>query len=288
MGGMKRGVLFTVSLMLIASSFLYLIAAASLYSTSARTTATELAAIERLNAHSDGISHNLESILFSEAVNATITSGPGNAGTLTFTENLPFGTTYYLDLQRFRDFAEGNPEFNTIIDLDEARIPKLYVSPQGITMDHPASKVVFTAQDSPVSAGSITAYDLQVFTTDPTLNPVWINESTVSPSSPNAVHFHLAMQGANGTVYTEKFLDKYEYSEVKFLDAENASIMVFQLFPPASLTINYKNEFFLKTIIYLNSTTENTSVELGNKIVSVSTVQPPFLSKACGVKIYES
>ena len=74
-------------------------------------------------------------------------------------------------------------------------------------MDHPASKVVFTAQDSPVSAGSITAYDLQVFTNESTLNPVWINESTVSPSSPNAVYFHLAMQGANGTVYTEKYLN---------------------------------------------------------------------------------
>lgn len=288
MGGMKKGILFTVSLMLIASSFLFLLAAASLNSNSARLSTIELAALERLNAHSDEIAYQLESILASDAVSVAIASNPNKTGTLTFSENLPFGTTYYLDLQRFRDFAEGNSEFNTSIDLNEARIPKLYVSPQNITMDHPTSKVVFTAQNSSLSAASITSYDLQVFTNESTLNPIWINASEVPPSSPNALYFHLAMQGSNGTAYTDKYLDKYKYSEVKFVDASNASIMVFQFFSPASLTINYKNEFFLKTTIYLNRTTENTSVELGNNIISASTIQPTAITKVSGVRIYES
>lgn len=284
MGGMKKGLFFTLSVLLLATSFLYLVASASLYTNSLKTTAISLSTIGQLNVYTDSIVYNIRT-LFSEFAEVTVDEDAGIVK-ISFEEDIPRLGSYSSDLIGFREFAETYGRFNTSINITEAQHPKLYLHPYDITVDHAVGRIEFDPEDNPGSAGKVTGYDV-LFKIDertPWLN--WTEISELSSSDPDAVYFHIGVQGENGTVSETRYLNKYNYSELKLLDWDNESLVVIQLSPPAELIVNHNMEANMETVIYLNGSLENTSVELGRDIIQVgSGLTEP--RRSCGVFVYE-
>lgn len=287
MGGMKKGMLFMLSVLLLSTSLLYLLSSTSLYSNSLKITAASLSRIERLNMNSDSVSYQIKSILLNGASDVEIYSMEG-LNVISVTETVPLSVDYYTDIFFFKEFAEMRSELNTSVNITDALRPRMYVHPYNITIDHTVGRTEFIAEDSPGSAGSVTGYNvlLVINGTTPWIN--WTNITEVSAYDPDAVSFHVGLQGTNGTVAVDKYLDKYSYSEMHLMDRYNNSLFVVQMDAPASLKVNYNAGAVLETEIYLNDTAEeDISVELGKQILYTDLGELGDGSKKSGVFINE-
>lgn len=285
MGKVRKGMFFTISVVLLSTAFLYLLASVSLYSNSLKATAASLIELERLNVHTDDVAHQIKSILLSGGLDITITR-PEHV-LVTFEEHVPPAGNYYVDLTNFRDFAETQSPFNTSINITEARIPKLYINPYNITASHHIGEMMFTPEDTD-SADNVISYNISIIIGEEILWMNWTNITEVSDSDPDALFFHLGLQGTNGAVSTNKYLDKYNSTELRLLDSKNRTKFVIQIDSPAALTVHYNMEAYLKTEIYLNNVGEDTSVELGRSIISTRSESPEGSEKTLGVILYES
>jgi hypothetical protein len=287
MDRMKKGMLFMLSTVLLSSAFLYLLSSASFYSNSLRETAARLSELERLNAHSDDVVFQLRSILLNGAVDVNV-YGLEGMKVVTLEESVPFAAHYYADIFYFKEFAESNTLFTTSINISDAARPRMFINPYNITIDHPIGRIMFIPENSPGSAGSVSSYNVLIKTDGPTPWINWTNITEVSAYDPDAVHLHMGLQGVNGTVSADKYLDRYAYSELVLHDSQtNDTMFVIQLDSPAALTVNHDTEATVKTEIYLNDNGEDTTVELGEDIVSVSSEYVGEASKVSGVTLYE-
>jgi len=287
MVGMRKGMVFMISTVLLSSAFLYLLSSASLYTNSLRETAALLSELERLNVHSDDVAYKMKTILLNGAVDVRV-YGMEGMKVVTLEETVPFATHYYADLFYFKEFAESNTLFTTSINISEAARPKMYIRPYNITIDHPIGKIIFTPENSPGSSGSVSFYNVLVKTEKPTPWINWTNITEVSAYHPNAIHLHVGLQGTNGTVSADKYLDRYAYSELVLHDSQtNDTVLVIQLESPAALVVNHDMEASIKTEIYLNDSGEDITVELGENIVSVDSSYVQEASKISGVTLYE-
>jgi len=287
MGGMKKGMLFMLSVLLLSITLLYLLSSTSLYSNSLKITAASLSNIERLNAHSDSVSYQIKSIFLNGASDVDIYAMEG-MNVVSVTETVPISLDYYTDIFFFKEFAEMRSELNTSVNITDALRPRLYVHPYNITIDHGVGRTVFIAEEGQGSAGSVTGYNVLLIIngTTPWIN--WTNITEVSAYDPSALSLHLGLQGTNGTIAVDKYLDKYSYSEMHLMDRYNNSLFVVQLEPPASLKINYNAGAVLETEIYLNDTAEeDISVELGKQILYADLEGLGEGSKKSGVFINE-
>lgn len=283
MDGIRKGTMFTLSILLLSLSFLYLMETSSVYYNSMKDSAISLSGLETLNVHTDDVAYKFESLLLHSAVNVTITESSGSAE-VAFEENVPISSQYQLDMINLKQFIETYSAFNTTIDIGDARKPKLYIDPHDITVNHGAGKVTFTTENTTQSAGKIGGYDviIRLNATTPVMN--WTYENTLPESDPDAIYFHMGMQGTNGTLSTVKYLDRNAYSELKLVES-NDTIIFIRVIPSASLEVGYETDAYVKTTVYINDTADNTSVELGRNIVAAALNSTGFISKTTGVVI---
>ncbi len=277
MEGMKKGVLYTLSVFLVSTSLLYLLASASLYSNSLKTTTTTASSIESINAYSDGVRYQIKSLLASEVVNITVTENEGNTDVV-FEEELPAGNGYSEALLTLKEFVEADIRFNTTMNITEARKPKLCIMPCNLTVDHHAGKVVFLPEDSQESEEKIAGYSVLIRTNEsvPELNWTLINEA--GPFEEEALYFHMGLQGKNGVVSTTKYVDRGDYSELRLVDSDNESVFVFQIDAPGSLTINYNTNAKMEATAHIRDTVDNVYVELGRDILTVTSGETKKIS----------
>lgn len=279
MGGMSRGILYTISVLLMAVSFLYLLLVISSHTSSIKTAAEGLSDIETLNSGFDSASYGMKALLTREVANIT-----RSGFNITFEENLSTtgNTDYYADVPEFEKFMEFRSGIETSINTSEARRPRLYISPQNISVDHLPGKITFTPQNSQESAGNITGYEILARVELDTPSYYWEEISELNESDPDAMQFHLGLEGDNGTITTTKYLDKYGDSELRLVNEYNQSVMGVRIESPAVVAVNYNADIDLKIIIGL---TTRASVELGQDIITVSTGQ---LEKTGKVTVDES
>lgn len=262
MGRMRKGVLLTISILVIASSFLFLLTHISLYSNSMKDATASLSNFEKINMQFDSASYGIKQILLTESMNIS-----AEGTNISFSKNLSIATNYKYDLSNFRQFIEAYSSVNTTIDISEALSPKLYIGPQNIVIDHQNGKINFTPENTVQSAGNIEGYDVLITLNVPTLWINWSQSSELPESNPDSMYFHLGMQGSNGTMYMEKYIDKYNPTEFGLVNSQNVTLITISANSPASLSINYTIDMYLKTIVRLNN---SASVELGRDIVNVT------------------
>lgn len=263
MGGVRRGIVFTVSTVLLASAFLYLLASISMYSDSAARGNTRIIEVEKVNMQFDTASYGMERLLTHMIANVS-----WEGTNVSFEENLSSAGNgeYYAAVSRFGQFLEAFGLVDSSINITEARRPAMLIYPQNITVDHFANSVRFTPVDSGGSAGEVESYTVLMKVGMPTPAISWGQFSEAEESDPDAVHFHVGVEGTNGTVHDSKYLYKYNTSEIMLLNKYNQSILGIQVSSPAALQVGYNVDIYLKTIIGLRN---QSSVELGEDIVTV-------------------
>lgn len=275
MGGMK-GIL-TLSVLLLASALLLLVASISLYTNSLQSTNVPLSNLERVNAQFDSPAYWTRNILLIEAVNVT---KQGN--NILFEENLTVSGTYVSDISRFKEFIENNTllgrnDINVTLDITEAQMPKMYIMPQEIEVDHPSdNQVTFTPQNTVQSAGDVNGYVLYIVVNQDVPRIRWPdNLSEVPSSDPNALYFEINVQGNNQFRSDTRYLDKYQLSIAEIDGAATQPSVTIEIDSPAKMDLTYNSgnkvseytNMSLNTTIQLNS---SASVELGRNIINVS------------------
>ncbi len=277
---MKRGVVLTLSVILMASAFLYLLAAISSYSHSIKEITIPISNFEELNMQFDSAAYGAKSILFNEGVSVS------NEGTwLVFEEDLQVAgmKDYYSSMYSYKLFVENFANVNTTVDISEAGRPRMHIHPQEIEVDHPIGKVRFTPEDTQESMGGLEGYTILIMLDEPIPRQEWETIAEVSENDSDAMYLHVGMQGNDGGLGETVYVGKHNSSELRLYNEQNQSIITIQVKSPAELTINYNVDMHLKTIVQLNS---SASVELGTDMIYVD--MRPDGKKTGKVIVHES
>ncbi|VVB65877.1 Uncharacterised protein [Candidatus Gugararchaeum adminiculabundum] len=272
-----RGFVISISVMLLAIALLYFALIVSIYSNSLKSANAELAGIERVNSQYDSASYGIKSILSAELVNVTIAQSTGTTANISFKQNLSetARARYFTEVGRFQSFIQAQAiEGNVTVNLaNGVSAPVIYVRPANITVSYTVGKVAYSPLNNAYSAGRVTGYSLLIKLNDrPTPGLNWTTLNTLSASDPNAVYFHIGVQGTNGTVSDTKYLDKYQNSTLLMQNSGGQSVITVQARSPAYLDVNYALNLngSMETILQLNNTA---TVELGSgSVINISRV----------------
>jgi len=258
-----KGIAITAAVLLLSSALLYLMLAVSTYSNSLKDNNAQLVQIEEIDAQFESVSYGLKTLELWEGANISY-----NGNNITFAQNTSKLANYSNDVQRWAAFAGAFSPANVSINTSDAMRPKLHVRGRGIEVDNAAGRITYTPQDSQGSAENVSGYDVSIWISRPTPGFNWTSSSNVSPSSPDAMYFHIGLQGTNGTVSDTRYLNRSAFSELRMVDSSNAQVIVVQAQSPAALKIFYNADIYIKTVLQLSSS--GGAVELGNSALNVS------------------
>ena len=261
--GKHKGIAITAAVLLLSTALLYLMLAVSTYSNSLKDSNAQLVQIEELNSQFDSVAYGLRVIELGEAMNISYAGS-----NITFTENTTRLLNYSNDVRRWAVFAGAFAPANVSINASDATRPKLNLRGRGIEVDNAVGRITYTPQNSQASAGNVSGYDVSIWVSRPTPSLNWTSMQNVSPSSIDAMYFHVGLQGTNGTVSDTRYLNKSRFSELRMQDSGNASIIVVQADSPAALKIFYNADIYIKTVLQLSSS--GGAIELGNSALNVS------------------
>ena len=262
----KRGLL-TLSVLLISLSLVFLASSISGYSNSIRNVNAAVLGVEAANSQFEAAEYALRSMVASEAVSATVTSG-----SVLFESNTSSISLYPEKMRRVGQFFEGRSlPGNLAIDTTDADNPKLYIRPYNVSLDFSSTYANISAPDTSASAGRITGYAVNLKLTQPGVNLAWSSQSTVASTSPDALNFSIGAQGSDGAASTSATLNRSATSVLIVRDSVNATLANITFFPSAQLYLNYRVSLWSGITISLNTTNAigATRVELGENIINV-------------------
>ncbi|MBN2122327.1 hypothetical protein JW721_04725 [Candidatus Micrarchaeota archaeon] len=280
MGGVKKGIVSTVSTVLLATAFLYLLSFTSSYSDSVKDANSRIMHLEKLNMQFDTESYGMQRLVESlvseiswEGENVSFSGNMSSAG----------NGEYYAAVARFSQFSRAFGLVDSTIDLSEARMPILHIRPQNITVRYLPGKVGFYPQNGSGSSGKVASYTILIKANVPTPGIQWGDYSETFVEGPDAVYVHVGFEGTNGTVSASKYLYKYNESEIMMLNRYNQSVVGIRIGYPAELEVNCNTDIYLKTVIGLDSQGE---VEVGGDIIGVG--EGSWGDKVGKVMMYDS
>jgi len=260
----KRSGSLTFSAMLLAAALLFLITTVSLYIQAMGAATAEAAGMENIAAQSDAASYSLSSILRSEAVN--ISSSGSN---LTFSLDSANLWRYRLDAARFKSFAEaysspGNFTLNANNSSEAAR-PLLYIRPQNITADFTEGSMNFT----PAANGQVAGYDtaFRISTPNPAIN--WTSISVVNSTDPNALYFHIGVEGKGKGDSDTRWLNRSSTSTLEVKNNKGELQFRVTVGPQSKMLTSYFVSITATATLMLNSSARADYTELGANIINV-------------------
>jgi len=256
---MKKGILFTLSILLIASSFLYLTTILSNYSNSIKISSAALSELESITMQFDSGSFAIKQLFSNEAFNISIENN-----NVTLVLNTSKYSDYSSDILYLEQFLEFYSSTNISIDFPSLSVPTVYLEPLHILVNQTDSEMFIVPQ----STNKILGYDFQMKIPAATPKFNWSVLNELPESNPNSMYFHLGLQGNNGSITTTKYLDKINPTKLQLLNQANKSIITISINNPASVTLTYTLPMYLKSIVRLNS---STYVELGTDSITVNT-----------------
>jgi hypothetical protein len=263
MGGVKKGIVSTVSTVLLATAFLYMLSFTSSYSDSMKDANSRIMHLEKV-----GMQFDTESYGMQRLVDSLVSGISWEGANVSFSGNISSAGNgeYYAAVARFSQFTEAFGLVDSSINLSTARMPILYMSPQNITVRHLPGKVGFYPQNGSHSSGEIASYTILVKAEVPTPGIEWGEYSETFVEGPDSVYVHVGFEGTNGTVSDSKYLYKYNESEIMLVNKYNQSVVGIRIGYPSELEVNCNTDIYLKTVIELDRRGE---VEVGEDIVGV-------------------
>ncbi len=276
MDRMKRGVIATLSTLLLSIALLSFFSVIAKNHISISETAKILSDFESVNRQFDSVEQGLKTIMAGSGINATFDGA---------------NVSLSIETDRYANYAEGIGLFSNFIQLHNETGVSINASPSNpilllernnITINYSYGKTQVLAKQGPESSENINGYELLIKSDIPTPSESWAALSEVSEGNPNSLNFHLGLQGVNGTLSITKILDKYGQSQLQLLNQDSLPIITIYIDPPASIRIENNPEINLKIIIGL----DNSDVVLrGANMINSSKSQ--YGEKAGVVKIYE-
>ncbi|MDD5022949.1 MAG: hypothetical protein PHU63_02160 [Candidatus ainarchaeum sp.] len=262
MGEVRKGVLLTFSILLLASSFIYLLSATSEYSNSIKQNTKIISDFESIDAQYDSISNGIKKIALTEEVEITFYENNISIG-----RNIEYSNQYEKDLYRFVQFVELFGLMDNSVDITDAKKPKMTINPQDIDVEFFENKTTVTTQDFNASK-EIEGYQVIILTSAYTPIFNWKELNEIPESDPNSIYFHLGFQGSNLTYSETKYLDRTKNNEIQLLNMQsNGTMISVELKPGSNLVVVHNLDMYLNIIIGLNKYAE---IELGKNIVNVS------------------
>ena len=245
--GKKRGVLFTVSVLLLAISLVSLAIILSGQSAKSKRTVVGIMDIDRVSDQYSNMEGQLSKIL-SSRINV---SSKGNE--ITFNESLPLPSQLAQDLDRFAAFESEYSDLNMSMELAELENATFMIMPNGIEVAHETGAFYIRPSDTPESAGAVQHYDLNItYPAASVDNAVWQSISYSSNGSADAVWVHVRVRDASFAFMNDFYatLDKYSNS---YLNITQGGVQVgfVQFSSPAAAQVNYSGNIGLKASIGL-------------------------------------
>lgn len=251
MAKIKKGVLFSLSILLLASALLYLVASVSNYVTSLGSATSTLSGFERVGSQFDSASYGIQEISKNSGIDVSF-----DDTNLTLEMDTSLIENYFSESSAFAQFVQAYSRVNTTITNDDGHAIRLKLLPQNIDINYSATSVNIRPKSISGSADNVRSYEVLIKMPTPTPKLNWTQLSELPSSDPNAIRVRIALQGTNGTAYTEKYLDRHSTSSLDFLNAQNQSMMRLTTDAPTALTLSYNLDTYLKIIVGLNNKTE--------------------------------
>ncbi len=239
----KKGILFTVSVMLLGISLLSFSFFLAEQSAKARHTAVALLEIDGTKAVYSNIERELGGII-SPSVNISVENW-----TMQISETLPLDAQMPTDLDRFAQFEKNYSDLNVSMNLTSLKAGSFRVQPAGVAITNTAGSFRITPQNTSGSAGQLQTYDITAtYPVGSMDSAAWQSVSNASGNGSLAVRVRL--QDDSGTVLFDSYqtLDKYRTSMLNITQA-GATVSTMQFSSPAALQLDYTGNMGLKASV---------------------------------------
>ena len=247
--GRKRGILFTVSVLLLVISLVGIAIALSQQSSKSKYAAVGAMDVDRATDAQSNIEDQLYRILSPQSLISV------NGNIATFDESLPYDPEFAIDADRFAQFEENFSDLNVSMDLTNLKNADFMIQPNSIEVSHLGSKFLVAPQNSPSSSGAVSSYDVTVVYSAGSLNgATWMPLASVANGSVNSAAVHVQVRDASYS-----FLQDYYYtlnkSLTSYLNLTQGGTQVgfVQFSPPGALLVSYTGNIGLKTSIGLTN-----------------------------------
>lgn len=249
LAGRKRGILFTVSALLLVISLVGIAIALSQQSAKAKYAAVGAMEIDRASDVQSNIQDQLYRILSAQSQISV------NGNIAVFDETLPYDPEFAIGVERFKEFETNFSDLNVSMDLTNLKNADFMVQPNNVRVSHAASNFFVTPQNSSASSGAVSSYDVRVVYSAGSLNgATWQSLASVANGSANSTLVHVIVQDASYS-----FLQEYYYtlnkSKTSYLNLTQGGVQVgfVQFSAPSALQVSYTGNIGLKTSIGLTN-----------------------------------
>lgn len=249
LGRKKRGILFTVSVMLLAISLVALAVMLSEQSAKSKRTAVSIMDIDRVSDQHANVEAELSRIL---SAHTEITVS-GN--TVRINESLPLPAQMAGDMQRFADFEAAYSDLNMTMDIANIKNGSFLIQPNGIAITHAGSNFYVTPQNNPESSGAVASYDIEVIYPPASVDgAAWESLSTVANGSADAAWVHVRVRDQSFAFLFDSYATIGK-SSTSYLNMTQGGVLVgfVQFSPPGALAVQYAGNIGLKASVGLSN-----------------------------------
>lgn len=245
--GKKRGVLFTVSMLLLSVSLLSFATNLAEQAAKSRSTSISLLEIDRTADTYADVESELARIL-STSVGVSVENS-----TVFLNETLPIRAGTDADFDRFAQFEQNFSDLNISMNLTSLKAGSLLVQPGDIAIAHSQTEFNITPIDSQESAGSVRSYDINI-----TYQPMGADSAvweTISGSDPSNTSVHIRVVDASYSFIFDSgtiTMDKYGTSRLNITQG-GALVGFVQFAPPSAVQVYYASNIGLKASIGLST-----------------------------------
>lgn len=244
--GKKRGVLFTVSMLLLSISLLSFASYLAEQAAKSGQTSISLLEIDRAaDTYADAESE-LARIL-STSIGISVENS-----TVLLNETLPIHAGTGADFDRFELFERSFSDLNVSMNLTNLKAGSLLVQPGDIAITHSQAGFNITPKNSEGSAGSVRSYDINL-----TFQPMGADSAAwdaMSNSSPSQTSVHVRVQDASYSFNFDTYqnVDKYGTSRLNITQG-GALVGFVQFASPSAVQVYYASNIGLKASIGLSA-----------------------------------
>ncbi len=247
MAGARKGILFTISVLLLSISLLAFATYLAEQTAKSRQTAISLLELDRTTDTYEDLQSDL-GLMLSGSINVTVQNS-----TVLLSENLPIAPGAASDFDRFAQFEGNFSDLNVTLSLSNLKQGSLLVQPGAIAITHSPADFFITPGDSQGSSGSVRSYELNI-----TSQPSWADGASwgaVSNSSENRTSVRILVRDTRLVPIFDSgqmSLDKNGTSRLNI--TQGGSLVGFVQFAPASaVQVHYSGNIGLKASIGLTN-----------------------------------
>ena len=238
----RRGMFFTLSMLLLGSALLSFIFFLSEQSTKSSDTVTYLMEVDRASDKYSEVEDGMARII-SPYINISVQNG-----TVRIVESLPLSANIADDLGRFALFEANYSGMNVSMNTTQIAGGNFIIQPSGTAVANSAGEFEVVPQDSAQGAGTLNSYDVEiVFQPGAIDDAAWL---AVSNSSADTMNVHVRVRDASYAVVRDFYsaLDKHGSSSLNVTSA-GATVAIVGFSSPAALLVQCSGNIGLKASI---------------------------------------